>query len=86
MKMCDVEKRNVKRYINGIDKYTCTVCGRTTCLDDSVSSRGFHLVCMSCISNISRIMGTHDHEIIDTLHAVAGRERKGFLYKEVMDD
>lgn len=49
--ICDLNKKNELSFQAGNqDGYRCVICGNSTCLDDSYSSRGFNLTCLKCVN------------------------------------
>ena len=52
------DKNNVPRFRAGEpNKYLCNMCGQYTTLSESVSHRGFNLVCNHCFYKMRAILG-----------------------------
>lgn len=48
---------NVSQFNDGKGAgYLCSICGQYTTLDDSISSRGYNLVCNRCIYKIGSVL------------------------------
>lgn len=61
---------NVKRFQSGdINKLLCTMCGQYTTLEDSISHRGWNLICLRCEGKMRAILGEH-YGFIDKIHQV----------------
>ena len=68
--MNNYDKINVERYRLGQNsKYLCTLCGQYTSLDDSISHRGWNLVCTRCERKMIVILGGNAN-FIDKIHKV----------------
>lgn len=56
--MTSYDRNNVPLYQKGENsKYLCSMCGQYTTLDDSISHKGYNLICNRCEWKISIILG-----------------------------
>lgn len=62
------DKINVKAFNTGEGRLICNICEQETTVDDSISFRGFHLICNTCAYKISALLGISFGEIVITLH------------------
>ena len=62
---------NVKQFNDGKGAgYLCSICGQYTMLDDSISHRGYNLVCNRCVYKIGDVLNNMSiGEILDKIHA-----------------
>ena len=61
MKINPYDEHNISLFGTGKDKpYICSMCGQRTTLNDSVSNRGYNLVCNRCLYKMQRILGRYD--------------------------
>lgn len=59
--MNNYDKINVPKYEEGKEVgYLCNMCGQYTTLNDSVSHRGWNLVCNRCYWKFKSILGSYD--------------------------
>lgn len=80
--MTSYDRNNVPLYEKGENsKYLCSMCGQYTTLDDSVSHKGYNLICNRCEWKIRHIMGLEASPVV--LQAV---QKKGALTESLMNN
>ena len=61
---------NVNQFKDGKQAgYLCSICGQYTTLDDSISHRGYNLVCNRCLYKIGSVLDVSPGNIINHIHA-----------------
>ena len=55
-----VNAREFNSTQNNKGHYICNMCGSITTLDDSVSHRGYNLICNKCLHKMRNILGRAD--------------------------
>lgn len=70
------DRHNVNEFILFYEegRYICSCCGRVTLLSDSVSSRGYNLVCVNCMYKLQDLLDSHD--IINMIHRAGEKKRR----------
>lgn len=77
--MTSYDRNNVPLFEKGENsKYLCSMCGQYTTLDDSISHKGYNLICCRCEWKIRSIMGLEANSLV--LQAV---QNKGKLTEEM---
>ena len=80
--MTSYDRNNVPLYEKGENsKYLCSMCGQYTTLDESISHKGYNLICCRCEWKIRHIMGLEASSVV--LESV---QRKGALTESLMND
>lgn len=73
--MNNYDRINVSRFEKGDQNgYLCSMCGQYTSLNESVSHRGYNLVCNRCDWKIKYILG--DMNTLDMIHKVGEQREK----------
>ena len=79
--MTRYDMTNIKQYEEGKQNhYLCSMCGQYSTLDDSVSHRGYNLVCMTCVNKMSHILND-----VSMGYIVTQIQQKGFMTKKAND-
>lgn len=60
--------------------YLCSICGQYTTIDESVSHRGYNLVCNRCMYKISSVLDMSIGDIIVRIHS------KGLTTEKLNDE
>lgn len=72
--MNNYERINVPRFKKGDQNgYLCTMCGQYTSLNESISHKGYNLICNRCEWKMRYIIG--DYDILTKIHKV-GKEHE----------
>jgi len=68
--MTSYDRNNVPLFEKGENsKYLCSMCGQYTTLDDSISHKGYNLICCRCEWKIRSIMGLESCSLVlDSVH------------------
>lgn len=75
--MNNYDRINVPKFKEGKQNgYLCSMCGQYTSLDDSVSHKGYNLICNRCVWKMSAILNNID--IINKVHEV-GKEKENIM-------
>lgn len=62
-------KCNIKKYRDGDEGgFTCLSCGRSVYLDESISKRGDHLICVDCQFMIAYVTRSTPGKILKIVH------------------
>lgn len=76
------DRNNVPLFEKGESStYLCSVCGQYTTLDDSISHKGYNLICCRCEWKIRHILGLESSSVV--LNLV---HKKGQLTESLMND
>ena len=63
------DKINMKYFKTFEGRLFCNMCEQSTTIDDSVSSKGRHLICNYCASKIACLLGISFGEVVIELHS-----------------
>lgn len=79
--MTSYDRNNVPLYEKGENsKYLCSMCGQYTTLDESISHKGYNLICCRCEWKIRSILGYETNAFV--LDMV---QKKGHLTELLMN-
>lgn len=74
--MNNYDRINVPRFKEGKQNgYLCSMCGQYTTLDESISHKGYNLLCMRCEWKMGNILG--DLYILTKVHKVGKQREEG---------
>lgn len=73
----DVDKLNRQKFLNNDKKgYCCLVCDYMIDANESVSYRGYNLICITCFHKIQEVIGLNK-PLLDYIHNV-GKEFEAY--------
>lgn len=67
------DKDNMKRFREGKVLFYCSICHSRVDYDNSVSSKGWHLICTPCAYRIGDLLGMSYGDIVIKIHDEAER-------------
>lgn len=67
------DKDNMKRFREGKTLFYCNICHSRVDYDNSVSSKGWHLICTQCAYRIGDLLGMSYGDVIIRIHDEAER-------------
>lgn len=65
-RMNSIDWDNYDKYMNGQTAgFVCQMCDEIVSLDDSISSRGWNLICCDCAGKMAHILGMSSYSILE---------------------
>lgn len=74
MHITKTDLKNRKKYMTGdFGGFICIMCGSEVTKDDSISHRGYNLICNDCKTKIEQVIG---ERIMENVHIVGSKKER----------